>query len=218
MKFYHETLNSEILNSRFPGFEAELAQQISKHGQWAHVEQGDILMQSGGYIQGIPLVLDGLLRIYREDDMGRENQLYYLQRGEVCATALTCCSSKVKSTISAVAEEDTDVLIIPIKFLDEWMDRFPTWKHFVMQAYKSRFDELLETIDSLAFKKMDQRLISFLIDYNHSTGKTEYHGKHEDIARALTSSREVISRLLKVLEKEGKITLSRNNIDFKNLL
>lgn len=218
MEYYKEQLSPEILQKRFPSFEPELCEAITTEGFWGHVEKGEPLLKGDEYIKCFPLMLDGLLRIYREDDNGRETQLYYLKQGEVCAMALSCCTNRLKSTISAMAEEDTDVMMVPVELLDQWMGQFPSWKHFVMGAYKSRFDELLDTIDSLAFKKMDERLITFLIEYHQSSGNTEFQGTHESIARALTSSREVISRLLKTLEKQGKITLSRNRIDFKNLL
>lgn len=218
MEYYDEKLSPEILRKRFPTFEKELCEAITELGFWGHVEKGDLLLKGDEYIKGFPLVLDGILRIFREDEKGRETQLYYLNHGEVCAMALSCCTNRLKSNISAMAEEDTDVMMVPVELLDEWMTQFPSWKHFVMSAYKNRFDELLDTIDSLAFKKMDQRLITFLIEYNSSTGNTEFHGTHEDIARALTSSREVISRLLKALEKQGRITLSRNRIEFQNLI
>lgn len=218
MEFYKEKLSPEILQKRFPEFETALCKEITDNGSWAHIEKGEFIMKNDQYIQSFPLVLDGLLRIFREDDKGRETQLYYLNTGEVCSMALTCCVSRLKSNISAIAEEDADVMLVPVNFLDEWMSKYTSWKHFVMYSYKDRFDELLETIDSLAFKKMDERLVAYFEEYNSSTGNTIFKGTHEDIARALTSSREVISRLLKALEKQGKIELSRNKVDFEKLI
>lgn len=218
MEYYKEKLSPEILQKRFPEFETALCQEITDNGTWAHIEKGEHIMKNDQYIQSFPLVLDGLLRIYREDDKGRETQLYYLNTGEVCSMALTCCVSRLKSNISAIAEEDADVMLVPVNFLDEWMSKYTSWKHFVMYSYKDRFDELIETIDSLAFKKMDERLIAFFEEYNSSTGNTEFKGTHEEIARALTSSREVVSRLLKTLEKQGKVALSRNKVEFSKLI
>ena len=218
MEIYNDKLNPEIIRKRFPLFEPELCQEVSDHGTWAFVEKGEPLMQGDNYIKTFPLVLDGILRISRNDDSGKETRLYYLNAGEVCAMALTCCMSYSKSNIYAVAEEDADVMLLPVNLLDEWLSKYQGWKQFMMFAYKDRFDELLETVDSLAFKKMDERLVTFFIDYHKTTKKTEYRGTHEEIARALTSSREVISRLLKALEKEGKIELGRNRVNFKGLV
>ncbi len=218
MEIYTDKLSPEIIHKRFPIFETELCEEISEKGTWASVEKGEKLMQGDNYIKTFPLVLDGILRITREDEKGRETRLYYLNRGEVCAMALTCCMSYSKSNISATAEEDADVMMLPVNLLDEWLSKYQGWKQFVMFAYKDRFDELLETIDSLAFKKMDERLITFFEDYHKSTKKFKFKGTHEEIARALTSSREVVSRLLKTLEKQGKITLGRNKIGFEELI
>lgn len=218
MEFYKDKLNPEIIHKRFPQFELSLCEEISEKGQWAHVEKGEKLMHGDNYIKSFPLVLDGILRISREDDKGRESRLYYLNTGEVCAMALTCCMSYSKSSIHATAEEDADVMMLPVNLLDEWMSVYQGWKQFVMLAFKDRFDELLETIDSLAFKKMDERIVTFFEDYNRSTGNHEFRGTHEEIARALTSSREVVSRLLKSLEKQGKIELGRNRVNFEKLI
>jgi len=218
MEFYKEKLNPEIIHKRFPQFEMKLCEAISELGQWAHVEKGEKLMQGDNYIKSFPLVLDGILRISREDNKGRESRLYYLNTGEVCAMALTCCMSYSKSSINATAEEDADVMMLPVNLLDEWMSTYQSWKQFVMLSFKDRFDELLETIDSLAFKRLDERIITFFEDYYKSTNHTEFKGTHEEIARALTSSREVVSRLLKSLEKQGKIELGRNRVNFKNLI
>ncbi len=217
MEYYNEKLSPEILQKRFPGFELDLCREISENGSWVHIEKGDFILQNEQQIKQFPLILDGILRIFREDDNGRETQLYYLNRGEVCTMALTCCVSHLKSSISAVAEEDTDVMLVPLHFIDEWISKFISWKHFVLYSYQERFDELIDTIDSLAFMKMDERLIDYFKNYHKTTGKTLYKGTHEEIARALTSSREVISRLLKTLENNGKVTLGRNKVDFEKL-
>ncbi len=218
MELYTEKLRPEIIQKRFPQFELGLCEEISEQGQWTYVEKGEKLMQGDNYIKSFPLVLDGILRISREDDKGRESRLYYLKTGEVCAMALTCCMSYSKSNIHATAEEDADVMMLPVNLLDEWMSKYQGWKQFVMLAFKDRFDELLETIDSLAFKKMDERIITFFEDYHKSTGNNEFRGTHEEIARALTSSREVVSRLLKSMEKQGKIELGRNRVNFEKLM
>lgn len=124
----------------------------------------------------------------------------------------------MQSNISAYAEEDTEIIRIPVDYLDKWLVKYSTWKEFVMYAYRSRFDELLTTIDGIAFKKMDERLVKFFIDRHKATGETTYTGTHQEIANSLTSSREVISRLLKQLEKSGQIIIGRNKIDFSSLV
>lgn len=208
----------DVIRKRFPFFEPALIEEISKEGEWITFNEGDEMMSEGKYIRSFPIVLEGLIKVCRKDTDGREALLYYLNPGQVCAMALTCCMGRMQSNVAAFAEVDTEVVRIPVEFLDKWMVQYTTWKEFVMYAFRSRFDELLITIDSIAFKKMDERLVHFFIERHKATGKTIYKGTHQEIANALTSSREVISRLLKHLEKEELVKISRNQIDFTSLV
>jgi CRP/FNR family transcriptional regulator len=218
MEIHDIPVSVDVIRKRFPFFERELIDEISKEGEWITVETYDELMSEGKYIRSFPIVLEGLIRVCRRDEEGREVLLYYLNPGQVCAMALTCCMGRMLSNISAYAEEDTEIIRIPVECLDKWMVQYTTWKEFVMYAYRSRFDELLTTIDGIAFKKMDERLEKFFIDRYKASGETIYTGTHQDIANNLTSSREVISRLLKQLEKSGQIVIGRNKIDFSALV
>jgi len=163
-------------------------------------------MDIGQAINQIPLVLKGSIKILREDEEGNEIFLYYLEPGHACATSITCCMSGQRSTIRAIAEDDTEYLAIPVQYSDEWMLKYKTWKNFVMNTYAERFEELLKAIDQLAFKKMDERFSKYLHD------NSEIHISHQEIAYDLNTSREVISRLLKQLERMGSIKLGRNRI------
>jgi CRP/FNR family transcriptional regulator len=218
MELHDIPISVDIIRKRFPFFEAGLIEEISKEGEWVTVETGDELMSEGKYIRSFPIVLEGLIKVCRNDNEGREALLYYLNPGQVCAMALTCCMGRMQSNIGAYAEEDTEIIRIPVECLDKWIVEYTTWKEFVMYAYRSRFDELLTTIDSIAFKKMDERLIQFFSDRFKATGDTIYNGTHQDIANSLTTSREVISRLLKQLEKDGELIIGRNKIDFSSLV
>jgi len=218
MDVHSELIDAEIIKKQFPYFEPELCAAISEKGQWVSLLADEALLSEDGYIRSFPLVLEGSIRISRKNKSGREVLLYYLSAGQVCSMALTCCMGNIKSTINAVADSDAEVLRIPIELLEMWMVEYRSWKEFVMYSYKHRFDELLNTIDSLAFQKMDERLIRFFFDIFRTTGKTVFVGKHQDIADALSTSREVVSRLLKQLEKNGQLELSRNRVEFKELV
>lgn len=218
MEIHDIPIAVDIIRKRFPFFEPGLIEEISKEGEWVTVEENDELMSEGKYIRSFPIVLEGLIKVCRTDNEGREVLLYYLNPGQVCAMALTCCMGRMQSNISAYAEEDTEIIRIPVECLDRWMVEYVTWKEFVMYAYRTRFDELLTTIDSIAFKKMDERLVKFFTDRFKATGDTTYNGTHQEIANSLTTSREVISRLLKHLEKMGDVKISRNKIDFSALV
>jgi CRP/FNR family transcriptional regulator len=199
-------------------FEKELQEEILKTGIFKSFQPNDVLIREGQFITSFPLVLKGLIRVTRNNDDGNELLLYYLKQNEVCAMSLTCCMTNLTSNVKAVAEEVTEVIMLPVEMLDNWMCKYPGWKQFVMQTFQNRFRELIDTIDSIAFLKLDERLVRHLIDRNRTSGVTTLNETHQDLALRLNTSREVISRLLKKLEKEGKIKLSRNFIDFTNLV
>lgn len=209
---------AEYVQTYFPLLEPALRTQISEHGTIETIEHGQLVMEPGRYIKFLPLICSGILEIYRNDTESREVLLYYVKAGEVCSAALTCCMTNVTAEVYARCIEQCTIIKIPIQFVDSWFTQYSTWKQFVFMQYRVRFNELLQTIDSLAFLKMDERLIRFFKNIKASTGKTVYDGSHADIALALSSSREVISRLLKTLEHNKKVVLSRNKIDFAGLL
>lgn len=198
--------------------EKELLDEIREKGIRKKFYAGDQILREGQFIGQFPLVLKGMIRISRTSEDGNELLLYYLKGNEVCAMSLTCCMADMKSSVKAVAEEDTEVILLPVSLLDKWMCDYLSWRQFVMQTFQHRFREFIDTIDSIAFLKLDERLVKYFTDRYQNLGTTTYNGTHQELALKLNTSREVVSRLLKKLEKEGKIILSRNFIDFSGLL
>jgi len=207
----------DIVKKRFPFFEAELRTAISEAGSYREFEENEELIREDQYIRSFPIMISGLIKVCRTDEAGNELLLYYLRPGEVCTVSLICCMDRTRSRVKAIAEEATSVVLIPVELLDSWISQFQTWKEYVMRSMQMRFDELLNALDSIAFLKMDERLEKFFVDRFHSSGSMIFEGSHQDVALALNSSREVISRLLKQMEKKGLITLSRGRIDYTPL-
>jgi CRP/FNR family transcriptional regulator, anaerobic regulatory protein len=193
-------------------FEPELLQQLELKARPATVEAGQKLLNMGDTVKQIPIVLKGRLRISRMEEDGRELLLYYVNPVESCAMTFTCCMQQYPSEIQAEAEEDTELLAIPISVMDEWLVKYPTWKAFVMKTIRGRFNELLGTIDQIAFHKLDERLVHFLKEKSKASGSALINLSHEQIAANLATSREVVSRLLKKLENDKKLLLYRNQI------
>lgn len=193
--------------------EATLQQNIFDNAQLYTFQEGEVIMDIGQYVKIVPLLLSGLIKVSREDEEGRELFLYYLHPGDSCTMSFTCCMMNKKSEIRTVAEEKTVLLGVPIRFMDEWMTQYQSWKNFVMQSYDNRMMELVKTIDSIAFKKMDERLLEYLEAKAKALGSKELQVTHQDIAFDLNASREAISRLLKKMEKEGMLVLGRNKIN-----
>ncbi len=208
----------ELFDNQYNFLEKELQQEILQIGVPKTFQPNEVLIREGQFITSFPIVLKGLIRITRNNDDGNELLLYYLKQNEVCAMSLTCCMTNLTSTIKAVAEEETKVIMLPVEMLDNWICKYPGWKQFVMQSFQNRFREFIDTIDSIAFLKLDDRLVKYLIDRHKKSGITELNETHQDLALRLNTSREVISRLLKKLEKDGRIKQSRNFIDFSKLV
>ncbi|MFT7613167.1 MAG: CRP/FNR family transcriptional regulator [Parvicellaceae bacterium] len=193
-------------------FEQELLDEILQEGFIKSVIADDQLINIGDYVKHMPLLLSGSIKIMREDDDGDELLLYYLERGDTCAMTMTCCMGESKSEIRAIAEQDTELIMIPVQFMSEWISKYQSWKSFVFESYNSRLSEMLSAIDSLAFDNMSERVLKFLNDKVKITGDTTLDLTHQEIAHDLHTSRVVISRILKVMEKQGEIKLFRNRI------
>lgn len=195
----------------------KISTAIEKQGKKMSFQAGDIILDVGAPVKFMPLLLKGVIKIVREDAQGNELLMYYLYPGNTCAVSLTCCESGKKSAIRAIAEDQVELLMIPSEYTDQWTLEFKEWKSFVMETYHKRFTELLNTIDEIAFKKMDDRLKNYLKKKALANQKDVINTTHLEIATDLNSSREVISRLLKQLEKKGAIKLGRNSIDVSEL-
>lgn len=197
--------------------EKGLQADILEHGEYKKLAVGEIMMDYGQYIKAVPMLISGVIKVMRQDEEGNEILLYFLGKGDTCPMSFTCCMLNKQSTIQAEVEEEVELISVPIKYMDIWMDQYDGWKNFVMRSYSRRFEELLHTVDAIAFKKMDERLWQYLQDKAKSTGKTTFQVTHQQIANELNSAREAISRLLKKLEKDGKIKLGRNKIEIIEL-
>ena len=198
-------------------FEPELLDEIEQAGSLHQVKQGDLMMDIGQRIKAMPLLFDGAIKILTEDKEGDELLLYFIEIGDTCAMTFSCCMGEGTSEIRAIAETDSELLMIPVEKMDDWMARYRSWRSFILDSYHERLSELLETIDTLAFMKMDDRLMKYLRDKAMVTHDDVIHTTHKDIAHDLHTSRVVVSRLLKGMEKEGKIQLQRNQIKVLDL-
>ncbi|MDC6353116.1 MULTISPECIES: Crp/Fnr family transcriptional regulator [Robiginitalea] len=198
-------------------FEEPLLEEIAEVGVLRQVAAGDKLLEIGEYIKGMPLLLSGVIKILREDGDGDELLLYYLEQGDTCSMTMSCCMGQTRSEIRAVAETDARLIMVPVRKMEEWTARYLSWRTFVFSSYNQRMNELFQAIDSIAFKNMDERLVGYLREKMRITNEPIIRNTHQEIAYDLHSSRVVISRLLKKLERMGKIELHRNHIKILDL-
>ncbi|MDG1528415.1 MAG: Crp/Fnr family transcriptional regulator [Polaribacter sp.] len=198
-------------------FEKELLSEILAVGEYRKVSEDTELIDIGSSIEFMPLIISGAIKILREDEYGDELVLYFIEQGDTCAMTITCCIGQTKSKIRAVAEVETELLMIPIQKITEWMNKYQTWQSFILQSYHERMQELLEAIDTIAFLNMDKRVLKYIKDKAMINKSETIQVTHKEIANDLYTSRVVVSRLLKTLEINKEIKLNRNQITLLNL-
>jgi CRP/FNR family transcriptional regulator len=192
--------------------EPKLIDEIMLDGKLMNFKEGDIIIDYNKSIKFMPLIISGTIRVMRRDEEDREILLYYLSSNESCAMAYTCCMEARNSEIRAIAEDNVELIAIPHTKLDEWLVKYPSWKSYIFNSFTQRFNELLKSIESIAFHKLDERLVSYLKNKTKISGKSSIQLSHNQIAEEMGTSRVVISRLLKQLENDKKLLLYRNEI------
>lgn len=193
-------------------FETALIDEMIELCKVIEVKEDEVLMDYGKKITFMPVVLSGTIRVMRRDEEDREILLYYLGSNESCAMAYACCMEAKRSEVKAVAEDKAEIISIPHSKLDDWLIKYPSWKSYIFNSFAHRFNELLKSLESVAFHKLDERLVKYLKNKAAVYGKSSIQLSHNQIAEELGTSRVVISRLLKQLENDKKLVLYRNEI------
>ena len=193
-------------------FEDELINEIIKVGHLDKVKSGELMMDIDSNLTHIPLILNGIIKIIRKDKKGDEIVIYFLERGDTCAISFVNCINRKKSIFKGVVEQDVEAVFLPVEYIDEWLAKFKSWRHFIIDSYHYRLIEMVESIDSLAFMKMNERVFKYLTDKVKITKDVNLEITHQEIADDLNSSRVVVTRLIKQLHEEGKIYSTRNKI------
>ncbi len=205
------------ISTLFPSFERDLISSMSEKAEMREFQAGELMMKTGQNIRSTMLITKGLVKIYREDDEGNEFFMYYLGPGQACALSMICATRQETSGIMARAVMQTDSISIPLEYMDKWMTQYKSWYHFVLETYRSRFEELLITVDHIAFRNMDERLLFYLRKQQETLKTNKFTISITEIAADLNSSREVISRLLKKLADKELIRLDRNLLEIIHL-
>jgi CRP/FNR family transcriptional regulator len=204
----------DLLNASYGFvFEEPLIDEIIAVATLVKFKEGDILIDFGDYIKSMPLLIEGAIKILREDFDEGEMLLYFIEKGDTCAMTMACCIGEAKSEIRAVAETDGKIIMIPVTKMEEWLGKYKSWRNYVFNNYNNRLKEMLSAIDSLAFMNMEERLLNYLFEKCKINNSREIFSTHKEIAYDLHSSREVISRLLKALEIKGRIKLNRASVE-----
>ena len=189
-----------------------LIEEIISRSRQKKLSDEDVLIFPGDELIFVPIVLSGALRIVREDEEGREVFLYHLYPSQTCAMAVNCCQSKRKSMVKAIAEDETEVLMVPSDLIDE-LFKYEEWKTFINNTYSSRFEELIEVIDLIAFNSLDKIILNYLERKKEALNTSTLLITHQQIATELNTHREAVSRLLRTMEQKSIVKLGRNTIE-----
>ena len=190
----------------------QIREKLYQYGIAKTFQEGDVILNENAYIKAIPLVTKGSIRVMRTDEDGREILLYYIKSGESCIMSFLGGMHHDTSKVKAIAEEETEILFIPIDKVTDLIKEYPEWLDYIFRLYHKRFEELLDVVNAVAFKKMDERLLNFIKRKCELTKSHTLYVTHEQLANELGTARVVVSRLLKQMEDEKLINLGRNKI------
>ena len=208
-----ETIIRDKLDEYYASiFEKELIDEIVKVSILDKYKHGEILIDIGENMTHIPLILSGAVKIIRQEKQGDELVLYFLERGDTCAISFINCINRKESIFRAVVDIDIEAIFLPVEHIDGWLAKYKSWRHFIIDSYHFRLIEMVESIDSLAFMNMNQRLMKYLSDKAKVKQDVDLEITHQEIADDLNTSRVVVTRLLKQLHEEGKVYSTRNQV------
>jgi len=210
-------MTEKELGQHFPTLEKDLLSEIAKYADVKTVREGDTIMRTGQNIRAAILVAEGLVKIFREDEEGAEYFMYYLDEGKACAISLVCALGIGTSGVMAKAVTDATILAVPAQYVDEWMGKYKSWAQFAVSSYRERFEELMQVIDHIAFRNMDERLVYYLKRYQEKFNSDTISTSFTEMAQELNSSREVISRLMKKLSEKGAVELMGSHVKILDL-
>lgn len=206
------TLKKDLLKIYENIFEEALIDEIVEVGYFDKLKKGDLLIDIGDYLTHIPLILKGVIKIMRQESSGDELALYYLEPGDTCAISFANCINRKQSIFRGIVEIDIEAVFIPVEVIDNWLAKYQTWRHFIIDSYHFRLLEMVESIDSLAFMKMKERIWKYLSDRVKVSKDFDLEITHQEMAYDLNSSRVVITRIVKILHDEGKIFSTRSKV------
>lgn len=189
-----------------------LLEKLRKEGTTKTFASDTVLIDENDYIKFVPIVLNGSVKVFKLDEDGREMLLYYIKPGESCVMSFLGATCNGTSKIKAVVEEEAEVLLLPVHKATDLIRENPQWIQFIFELYNTRFEELLSVVNAIAFQKVDVRLWELLKTKVKLFKTQELNMTHQQIADELGTAREVVSRLLKQLERDKKISLGRNRI------
>lgn len=212
MENQETTIFEKFINFYSEIFEKELLEEILKVSHFEKVKSGELLIDVGDDMTHLPLLIDGVVKIMRPDKDDEEIVLYFLEPGDTCTISFVNCINKKKSIFRGFVEKDLEAIFLPVEYIDPWLAKYKSWRHFIIDSYHFRLMEIVESFDSLAFHNMSGRMMKYLSDKAKINKMEDLEITHQEIANDLHTSRVVVTRILKQLHDEKKIYSTRNRV------
>lgn len=194
----------EIIRNSFSFLGEEALNELLSIGTIQTIPEGTEVLREGQYVKVVPLVIEGLIKVYTKQE-DKELLLYYIQPEESCIMSFSSSLSNDPSKVYAITESETKALLLPATEMNKWIKQFPNLNNLFFGMFKMRYADLLDTINHLIFNKLDQRILLYLKDKSVLTDSKVLQITHKQIASELGTAREVVSRIIKKLEKEGLV-------------
>ena len=191
----------------------QLLEQLYEFSTVKNYSSGEMILDENASIRSIPIVTKGSIKVMRTEEDGREILLYYIKAGESCVMSFLGGLHGETSKVKAEVEEDAEILFLPTDKVTSLIKTNPEWLDYIFKMYHKRFEELLDMINELSFRKVDDRLINLLQKKSELTGSKIITATHEQLANELGTARVVVSRILKTFEEDHKLKLGRNRIE-----
>ena len=200
-------INKQLLSFLKP----ELVDSILKESSIKEIQKGTEILREQQYVKVLPIVLEGLVKVYSKFNE-KELLLYYIEPSQSCVMSFYAALKNTPSQVFAQTEENSKIILIPVQYLPIWLKEYPEFNELFFNQYNLRYSELLNTISHLLLDKMDKRLYDHLKRKAELIGNTSIRMSHSQLANELGTAREVISRVMKKLENEGKVEQNSGKI------
>ena len=202
----------EIIRQKFGFLGPDLLDEVIAHSKFQEIPKGTEILHEGQYIKVIPLVIDGAIKVFTRFKE-KELLLYYIRPDESCIMSFAASMKNEPSKVFAITEVDTQAILLPISKIEKWFNNYPKFNSLFFRLYNERYIDMLETINHLLFNKLDQRVLTHLQGKEEISGRILIKTTHKQIANELGTAREVISRVIKKLEKEDKLIQHSDGIE-----
>ena len=190
---------------------ADFSTELQKHGIITNIKAKTEIVRDGQKNKYVPFVIKGSVKVFSLND-GRELIYYYIRPNDSCLMTFSSIFTDYISRVYAVAEEESEILLVPVSVVHEWLIRFPEINRIFYHEYDKRFSDVMNMVNEAVFHRLDRRVLSYIKQQISITGNNPIKLTHREIANNLGTSREVVSRVLKKIENEGEITQTKEGI------